>query len=123
VVALGVVSLVAIVIWVIMVYVARMRTWMGALGGTCMACLVGSAIGSATVYIAIDHNPQEEFVSHATGAVNYAGLSAIFLSWFVIVGVAASLTLTFAVWAVRGLRALYRAARGSNFNLGLPKQS
>jgi hypothetical protein len=43
------------------------------------------------VFIAIQHNPQQEFVSHATGAINYAGLSAIFLSWFVLIGLAAGL--------------------------------
>jgi hypothetical protein len=42
------------------------------------------------VYIAIQHNPQEEFVSH-TGAINYAGLLAIFLPAFVLVGLATGL--------------------------------
>ncbi|HEY7549588.1 MAG TPA: hypothetical protein VH913_08730 [Hyphomicrobiaceae bacterium] len=48
------------------------------------------------VYIAIQHNPQEEFVGHMTGAINYAGLSAIFLSWFVVVGLAVG----FVVWVL-----------------------
>jgi hypothetical protein len=72
------------------------------------ACVSGGTIGSMMVYIAIDHNPQGEFVNHETGAVNYAGLSEIFLSWFVVVTLAAGLVLTLMVWAARGLRALYR---------------
>jgi hypothetical protein len=95
----GVVCFVVSVIWAAMVYVARLRTWKAALLGTCMACLVGSAIGSAMVYIAMDHNPQEEFVGHTTGAINYAGLSEIFLSWFVVVSVATGLVLALVEWS------------------------
>ena len=50
------------------------------------------------VYIAMDHNPQEEFVSHVTGAINYAGLSEIFLSWFVVVSVATGFALALVAW-------------------------
>jgi hypothetical protein len=94
----GVVSLVVSAIWVAMVYLARLRTWKAALCGACIACLVGSAIGSAMVYIAMEHNPQEEFVSLATGAINYAGLSEIFLSWLVVVSVATGLVLALVAW-------------------------
>ena len=65
----GVVCLVVSIIWVAMVYVARLHTWKAALFGTCVACLAGSVIGWAMVYIAMDHNPQQEFVNHATGRV------------------------------------------------------
>lgn len=104
----GVACFVVSIIWVAMVYVARLRTWKAALCGTCMACLVGSVIASATVYIAMDHNPQEEFVSHATGAINYTGLAEIFVSWFAVVSVAASVAFALVVWVVRGLRSLYQ---------------
>jgi hypothetical protein len=65
-----------------------LRKWIAILG---VASVLGGTVGSAMVFIAIQHNPQQEFVSHATGAINYAGLSAIFLSWFVLIGLAAGL--------------------------------
>jgi hypothetical protein len=107
--ALGVIGIVASVIVVIMVCVAGLRTRMTILGGTGLACIVGSVIGLLAVYIAIDHNPQEEFVKQATDEVNYLGLSEIFLSWFVIVSLAVALAL--ALGAFRGLRILYRRVR------------
>jgi hypothetical protein len=107
----GVVCLIVAVIWVVMVYVARLRTWRAALCGTCIACLVGSVVGSAMVYIAMDHNAQEEFISGATGTINYAGLSEIFLSWSVVISVAASLVLALAAWTARGLGMLYGLLR------------
>jgi len=85
-----------------------MRVWMAVFGA---ACLLGGTIGVMAVHAAINHNPQEEFVNLRTGAVNYTGLSEIFLSWFVVVTLAASLALALMVCAVRGLRALYRALR------------
>jgi hypothetical protein len=65
-----------------------LRKWIAILG---VASVLGGTVGSAMVFIAIQHNPQEEFVSHATGAIDYAGLSAIFLPWFVLIGLAAGL--------------------------------
>jgi hypothetical protein len=102
----GVVCLVVSIVWAAMDYVARLRTWKTALCGTCVACVVGSVMGSAMVYMAMDHNPHEEFVNHATGAINYAGLSEIFVSWFAVVSVATGLVLAL---VLGGLRALYRA--------------
>jgi hypothetical protein len=70
-----------------------MRTWIVVAGA---AGTVGSVVGAAMVCIAIQHNPQEEFVSHMTGAINYGGLSAIFLSRLVVVGLAVG----FVVWVL-----------------------
>ena len=80
------------------VYGAGLRTWKAALGGTCMACLIGSLVGSAMVYVAMDHNPQEAFVSHATGAISYAGLAEIFVSWFAVVSLATGFILALVLW-------------------------
>ena len=68
-VAVGVVGIVACVIVVIMVNVARpadsnVDSW-----GTGLACTAGSVIGSLAVYIAMHHNPQGEFIDQVTGAV------------------------------------------------------
>jgi hypothetical protein len=104
----GVICLVVSVIWAAMGYLARLRTTKAAICGTCIACLVGSVTGSAMVRIAMEHNPQEEFLRLATGAINYAGLAEIFVSWFAVVSVAASLAFAFAVWMVRGLGSLYQ---------------
>lgn len=65
-----------------------MRKWIAILG---TAPVLRSAVGAAMVYIAIQHNPQGEFVSHVTGAINYAGLAAIFLPSFVLVSLAVGL--------------------------------
>jgi hypothetical protein len=104
--ALGVVGIVASVIVVIMAYVAGLRTRMAVLRGTCLACMIGSAVGLSAVYIAMQHNPQGVYVSHETGAVNYADLSALFLSGFAVVSIAAGGVLALVVRALRGLRAL-----------------
>src|SRR5262245_59739985 len=93
--AVGVVGIVAGEIVVIMVYVAGLRTRMAILGGTGYCLLTGTTIGSLAVYIAMGHNPQGEFIDQVTGAVNHAHLSALFLSWFVVVGLVASLALAF----------------------------
>jgi hypothetical protein len=94
----SVVCLVLSVVWLSIFHVAGLRTWKAALGGMCVACFIGSAVGSATVYIAMDHNPQEEFISHATGAINYAGLAEIFVSWFTVVSLATGFILALVVW-------------------------
>jgi hypothetical protein len=62
---------------------------------------VAGTIGAVAVYAAIDHNPQGEFVNLETGAVNYAELSEIFLSWFVVVGVVVGLALALVVSMMR----------------------
>jgi hypothetical protein len=108
----GAACLVVSVVWVITAYVAYPHTWKTALSGTCMACLTGSVIGSGMVYIAIDHNPQGAYVDHVTGALNYLDLSLIFLSWFAVVSLVASLAVVLAVWTVHGARAMYRLLRG-----------
>jgi hypothetical protein len=94
----GVVCLVVSVVWLSIVYGAGLRTWKAALGGTGMACLIGSMVGSAMVYVAMDHNVQEEFASHATGAINYAGLAEIFASWFALVGLATGFISALVLW-------------------------
>lgn len=106
----GIAGLAVTVIWLITVHIAGLRTWMTALGGTGIASTIGSAIGLMAVDAAIHHNRLGEYVSE-TGAVNYLGLFEIFVSWFVVVGLAASLVLAFLVLALRGLRALYRLLR------------
>jgi phosphate/sulfate permease len=60
--------------------------------------LIGSVVGWAAVCAAMDHNPQEEFVSHATGAINYAGLAEIFVSWFALVSLATGFILALVLW-------------------------
>ena len=107
----GAACLVVIVVALIAVYVAGLRTRMAILGGTCMASTGGAAIGLLAVYIAIQHNPQGAYVGHETGVVNYFDLSAMFLSAFAIVSLVASFALALAAWAVRGLRVLYRLLR------------
>jgi len=109
--ALAVVGIVASVIVVIMAYIACLRTRIAVLGGTCMACIIGSAVGLLVVYIALQHNPQGVYVSHETGAVSYADLSALFLSGFAVVSMAAGVALALVVWVLRGLRALYQLLR------------
>jgi hypothetical protein len=104
----GVICLVVSAIWAAMDYLARLRTWKAALFGTCIACLVGSVTGLAMVHIATEHNPQGEFLIHATGAINYTGLAEIFVSWFAVVSVAASLAFSLVVWMLRGLGSLYQ---------------
>jgi hypothetical protein len=59
-----------------------------------VACVTGSTVGLLMVFIAVDHNPQEAFISHATGAVDYLALTWIFLPWFVLVGAVTGLVLT-----------------------------
>jgi hypothetical protein len=105
----GAAFLVVSLIWLIVVYVARLSTWTAALGATCIACIAGGAIGSTMVYIAIDHNPQEEFVKHVADEVSYLGLSEVFLSWFVVVSLAVALALV--LGAFRGLGTLYRRSQ------------
>ena len=63
------------------------------------------------VHVALEHNPQEEFRNLATGALNYLGLSEIFLSWFVVVGLAAGFVFGLVVATLRGLQILYRRVR------------
>jgi hypothetical protein len=104
----GAACLVMSVVWLIVAYVAYLRTLNSALAGTCMACLVGGAIGSMMVYIAIEHNPQGVYVDHVTGAVNYLDLSLIFLSWSAVFSVVVSIALALVVWMARGLRAICR---------------
>ena len=98
--------LVVSVIWLSVVYVARLCTWKAALGAI---CIIASAIGLLMVYAVIDPNPQEELVEQATDEVSYLGLSEIFLSWFVVISLAVALALV--VGAFRGLRILYRRVR------------
>ena len=76
--------------------VSGMRSWGGILAA---ASVIGGLFGSVMVYAAIDHNPQQAFVNHETGTVNYVSLSGIFLSWFL----AANITATLGFAAVQGL--------------------
>jgi hypothetical protein len=63
------------------------------------ACVIGSVIGLLMVSIAMDHNPQEAFVNHSTGVVDYAALAGIFLSWSVAVGAVTGLVLMLVAWS------------------------
>jgi hypothetical protein len=87
---------------------AGMRPWMAILGA---ACIVGGTVGALMVYAALEHNPQEEFRELATGALNYLGLSEIFLSWFVVVSLVAGFVFGLVVAAFRGLGILLRRVR------------
>ena len=60
------------------------------------------------VFIAIQHNPQGEFINHETGWVNYPYLSLLFLEWFAVVTLAASLALALVMWVMCRLRVFYR---------------
>jgi hypothetical protein len=106
--AAGAIGIVASVIVSIMSYLACLRTGKAILGATGLACVLGAVVGLLPVYIAVEHNPQGEFINHETGAVNYADLSVLFLSGFALSSLGAGLLLAAAVWATRGL-ILYRA--------------
>jgi len=47
----------------------------------------------------IDHNPQQAYVNHEMGTVDYGSMSAIFLSWFL----AANITATVGFAVILGL--------------------
>jgi hypothetical protein len=96
------------------------RAWIAVLGA---ACFVGSVIGLLAIYTAIAHNPQGAFIDHESGAINYLDLFLIFLSWFVVFGVAAGLAFMFLVWVFRGLprKAFIRHPTGSVNYLGLTR--
>ena len=78
-----------------------MRAWLAILGS---ASVIGGAIALVMVHVAIRHNPQGEFVNQETGALDYPYLAALFLSWSLLISVAASLVLALAGRAVRALR-------------------
>jgi len=96
------------------------RAWMAVLGA---ASFVGSVIGLLALSAAIDHNPQGAFIDHETGAISYLDLCLVFLSWFVVFGVAAGLAFIFLVWMFRGLprRAFIRHATGAVNYLGITR--
>jgi hypothetical protein len=88
--------------------IGGMRSWAAIVAA---ASVVGSLFGSAMVHAAIDHNPQQAFVNHATGAVAYGHLAGIFLSWFLAANVTVSLGFAAVLGLLKGSEALYRTSR------------
>jgi hypothetical protein len=64
--------------------------------------------GSFTVYVAIQHSQQGAIVDHDTGAVDYAHLSVIYLSWFPAGHITASLVCATALGLLKGAGFLRR---------------
>ena len=85
--------------------IGGMRSWAAILATT---TVVGGLFGSVMVYAAIQHNPQQSIVNHDTGAVDYAYLSAIFLSWFLAAHFTATLAFATALGLLRAADFLYR---------------
>jgi hypothetical protein len=85
--------------------VGRMRSWAAIFAA---ASVVGGLFGSVMVYAAIQHNPQGSIVDHKTGAVDYAYLSAIFLSWFLAAQITACLAFATALGLLKGASVLCR---------------
>jgi hypothetical protein len=79
--------------------VGGMRSWGAVLAS---AAVVGGLFGAVMVYAAIQHNPQGSIVNHDTGAVDYAYLSEIFLSWFLAANIVATLGFATAVALLKG---------------------
>ncbi len=46
-----------------------------------ISLILGCIVGGFTLYVALSHNPQGEFVDFETGVINYFGLGAIFIGW------------------------------------------
>jgi hypothetical protein len=90
----------------------RANSWQNALMGAVLAAaaaaVVGGLFGAVMVYAAIQHNPQGSIVNHDTGAVNYAYLSEIFLSWFLAANIVATLGFAAALALLKGAGFLSR---------------
>lgn len=46
--------------------------------------IIGIIVGVFMIVIAIDHNPQGEYINIYSGNINYISLLFIFLSWYIL---------------------------------------